>query len=59
MDSDIREHLKEVANHLRAVANQVASTKSSMESITAMRECLLDGAKTLDIYLNIQKKRYE
>ena len=58
MDSDIRENLKEVGAHLRAVANQVASTKSSQESITAMRDCLTDAAETLDIYLNIQKMRY-
>lgn len=59
MDSDIRENLKEVGQHLHSVANQVASTKSSQESITAMRDTLTDAASTLDIYLNIQKKRYE
>ena len=58
MDSDIRENLKEVGKHLEDVGRQVASTKSSMESITAMRDCLTDAAKTLDIYLSIQKNRY-
>lgn len=59
MDSDIRENLKELGDHIQAVGRQIASTKSSQESITAMRECLKDGAKTLDIYLGIQKKRYK
>jgi hypothetical protein len=58
MDSDIRENLKEVGKHLHSVANQVASTKSSMESIAAMRDCLADASNTLDTYLKIQAERY-
>jgi hypothetical protein len=57
MDSDIRENLKEVGKHLEDVGRQVASTKSNMESITAMRDCLIDAANTLDIYLSIQRMR--
>lgn len=59
MDSDIRENLKEVGKHLEDVGRQVASTKSSMESITAMRDTLILNAETLDTYLNIQKERYK
>jgi hypothetical protein len=58
MDSDIRTELKDVGKHLHSIANQVSSTKSSMESIAAMRDCLCEAAKTLDIYLKIQKNRY-
>jgi hypothetical protein len=58
MDEDIRENLKEVGKHLEDVARQVASTKSSMGSIEAMKECLTDAAATLEIYLRIQKERY-
>jgi hypothetical protein len=58
MDPDIRENLKELGAHLHAVANQVASTKSSMASITAMRDTLTVAADTLDIYLKIQIDRY-
>jgi hypothetical protein len=59
MDSDIRINLKEVGDHLQSVGRQVASTKSNRESIQAMRDCLIIAADTLDIYLNIQKKRYD
>lgn len=58
MDDDIREELKELGKHLQDVARQVASTKSSVQSITAMRECLTMAAKALDHYLEIQKMRY-
>jgi len=59
MDSDIRENLKEVGAHLQDVGRQVASTKSSQESITAMRDCLSLASETLDTYLAIQRTRYE
>lgn len=58
MDEDIKENLKEVASWLRAVANQIGSTKSSVESITAMRDCLSDGKEILSTYLRIQHSRY-
>lgn len=59
MDSDIRENLKEVGAHLQDVARQIASTKSSQESITAMRDCLGLAEETLATYLAIQRTRYE
>lgn len=58
MDEDIRENLKELGKHLQAVARQIASTKSSMESIELMRDCLLDSAETLEVYLSVQKNRH-
>lgn len=58
MDEDIRENLKELGRHLEDVARQVTSTKSSVQSITAMKSCLVDAADTLETYLNIQKERY-
>ena len=59
MDSDIRENLKELGKHLEDVARQISSTKSSQESIVAMRDCLIDAENTLDVYLNIQKMRHQ
>lgn len=59
MDDDLRELLKEIGTNLQDVARQVASTKSSMESIRDMRDCLRVSADTLDTYLRIQKDRYD
>ena len=59
MDSDIRENLKELGKHLEDVARQISSTKSSQESIVAMRDCLIDAENTLDVYLNIQEMRHQ
>lgn len=59
MDSDIRENLKELGKHLEDVARQISSTKSSQESVGTMRDCLIEAANTLDVYLNIQKMRYQ
>ena len=59
MDDDIRAELKEVGKWLRDVGNMVGSTKSNMESITAMRNCLVDGQTILETYLRIQIERYE
>jgi prefoldin subunit 5 len=58
MDEDIREHLKELDNHLQAVARQIGSTKSTIQSLTAMSDCLKDAKTTLDTYIRIQKDRY-
>ncbi len=58
MDDDIRENLQEVGKWLEAVSRQISSKKSSMESISAMRDCCLDGARILETYLRIQRNRY-
>ncbi len=57
MDDDIRTNLKEVGKHVEDVGRQIASTKSSTESIAAMRDSLRRGADTLDVYLEIQTSR--
>ncbi len=50
MDDDIRENLKELGKHIHDVGRQISSTKSSIQSLTAMEECLSDAA---DITRNI------
>lgn len=57
MDDDIRNELKEVGRHVQDVGRMIASTKSSMQTIEAMKECLHDAAKTLRTYMDIQKER--
>ncbi len=59
MDDDIRENLKELGKHIHDVGRQISSTKSSIQSLTAMEECLSDAAETLATYLRIQKDRFK
>jgi hypothetical protein len=58
MDDDLRTELKDVGRHVQDIGRMIASTKSSMQTITAMQTCLTEAAETLDTYLRIQKERY-
>jgi transcriptional regulator len=59
MDDDIRENLKELGQHVHSIARQLESTKSNMDTIKAMSECLDGAKKTVDIYIKIQKDRWK
>lgn len=57
MDEDIRENLKEIEKHIHDVGRMIGSTKSTVQSIAVMKECLESSAENLGRYINVQRMR--
>jgi len=58
MDEDLREKLKELSKNVQDVGRMIGSTKSTIETLTVMSECLEKDKDSLDTYIRIQKDRY-